>query len=112
MNLEEFLLKNVGRFPPRVVAWIEKRLKTIPAIRQKIDQEYDEMMAGLEGSLKPYRGQFPSFTEIPETGRDRADILREMEAMQAQEEANWRNGFVSGAVYHGDQGHIEFLNKV
>ena len=112
MNLEEFLLKNVGRFPPRVVAWIEKRLKTIPAIRQKIDQEYDEMMAGLEGSLKPYRGQFPSFTEIPETGRDRADILREMEAMQAQEESHWRDGFVSGAVYHGDHAHIEFLNRV
>jgi glutamate/tyrosine decarboxylase-like PLP-dependent enzyme len=35
-----------------------------------------------------------------------------MEAMRAQEEAQWKDGFVSGAVYHGDTGHIDFLNQV
>ena len=112
MNLEDLLLNNLHRFPPRVVAWIEKRLKAIPSIRQKIDQEYDAMMGGLESSIKPYKDRFPAFTEIPAQGRDRAEILREMEAMQAQEEHHWREGMVSGAVYHGDQEHIEFLNQV
>jgi glutamate/tyrosine decarboxylase-like PLP-dependent enzyme len=32
--------------------------------------------------------------------------LRDIEA------AKWEKGFVSGAVYHGDQEHIDFLNKV
>jgi len=112
MNLEDLLLKNVGRLPPRVVAWIEKRLKHIPAFSQKIDREYDEMLEGLESSIKPYKDRVPAFTEIPAQGRARADILREIETMQAQEEAHWREGFVSGAVYHGDQEHIEFLNRV
>ncbi len=112
MNLESLLLNNLHRFPPRVVAWIEKRLKAIPSIRQKIDKEYDDMMGGLESSLKPYKDRFPTFTEIPAQGRDRAEILREMEAMQAQEADRWREGMVSGAVYHGDQAHIDFLNRV
>ncbi|NUM47809.1 MAG: aspartate aminotransferase family protein, partial [Anaerolineales bacterium] len=112
MNLESLLLNNLHRFPPRVVAWIEKRLKAIPSIRQKIDKEYDDMMGGLESSLKPYKDRFPAFTELPAQGRDRAEILREMEAMQSQEEDRWREGMVSGAVYHGDQAHIDFLNRV
>jgi glutamate/tyrosine decarboxylase-like PLP-dependent enzyme len=69
-------------------------------------------MAKLEGSLKPYKGKFEVFTSLPKTGRSRADILADMEAMRAQEESHWKDGFVSGAVYHGDQEHIDFLNQV
>jgi glutamate/tyrosine decarboxylase-like PLP-dependent enzyme len=112
MNWEDFLFKNMGRLHPRLVAWIEKRLKRIPAISAKIEREYDEMMAGLESSVKPYKGKFPAFTKIPEVGREPGDILREMEAMRAEEESHWKHGFVSGAVYHGDEKHIDFLNQV
>ncbi len=112
MNLEEFLFKNLGKLNPRLVAWIEKRLRNIPSVSQKIEGEYDEMMADLESSVKPYKDLFPSFTQIPETGRARADILRELESLRAQEEAQWKDGFVSGAVYNGDAEHIEFLNQV
>ena len=35
-----------------------------------------------------------------------------MEALQAQESERWRQGLVSGAVYQGDAGHIDFLNRV
>ena len=112
MNLEDFLFKNLGKLNPRLVAWIEKRLRKIPSINEKIEKEYDEMMADLESSVKPYKDSFPAFSRLPESGRSRADILREMEAMRAQEEAQWKNGFVSGAVYNGDAEHIEFLNQV
>jgi glutamate/tyrosine decarboxylase-like PLP-dependent enzyme len=70
------------------------------------------MMTGLESSLKPYKTKFASFTKIPEAGRSRDEILREMEALHDLEEDVWKSGFVSGAVYHGDQEHIAFLNKV
>jgi glutamate/tyrosine decarboxylase-like PLP-dependent enzyme len=112
MNLEDLLFHNIGRLPPTLVAWIEKRLKRIPSIKNKIDKEYDGMMAGLEPSLKPYRDSFPAFTRLPETGRSRADILRDMESLRAREEEAWKDGFVSGAVYHGDAAHIDFLNQV
>jgi glutamate/tyrosine decarboxylase-like PLP-dependent enzyme len=112
MNWEEFLFKNLGRMNPRLVAWVEKRLRKIPSISRKIEKEYDDMMAGLEGAVKPYKGKFATFTQLPETGRDRTEILHEMESMCDHEEMQWRDGFVSGAVYHGDQEHIDFLNKV
>ena len=70
------------------------------------------MMEELESSVKPYKGKFTSFTEIPEQGRERADIIREMEAMRDLEEREWTDGFVSGAVYHGDREHIDFLNQI
>ncbi|MGE5643680.1 MAG: pyridoxal phosphate-dependent decarboxylase family protein [Byssovorax cruenta] len=94
------------------MASAEKTLKAIPAVNQRIEKEYGDMMAELEPSVKPYKDRFPSFTRIPETGRERSAILREMEAMRAHEESVWKEGFVSGAVYHGDAEHIDFLNQV
>ncbi|MEW6401429.1 MAG: aminotransferase class V-fold PLP-dependent enzyme [Chloroflexota bacterium] len=112
MDIEDFLFKNMGKLHPRIVAWLEKRIRKIPSIGQKIDKEYDDIMTDLEGSVKPYKDKFPAFTEIPATGRAQADILHDMQAMRAEEESHWKDGFVSGAVYHGDEKHIEFLNQV
>jgi len=72
----------------------------------------DEFMRELEHSLKPYRGDFVTFSHIPEVGRDREEIIKEMEAFRSVEEARWKDGFVSGAVYHGDDEHIDFQNRV
>lgn len=112
MKIEDLLMKNIGKLPTPLVAWVEKRMKKIPAIREKIDKEYDEMMAGLESSLKPYKGRYQVFDKLPTQGRNREEILHEMESLRAQEEDQWKNGFVSGAVYHGDETHIGFLNQV
>ena len=112
MNWEEFLFNNLGRLPPRLVTWLEKRLRKIPSVNQKIEKEYDEIMADLESSVKPYQGRICFIHKNPETGRDRDEILHEMETLHAQEQEQWKDGFVSGAVYHGDQEHIDFLNKV
>ncbi len=112
MSLKDTLLKQLGRIDSRFLGSMEKTLKAIPGVNQRIEKEYDGMMGELESSVKPYKGKFPVFTEIPEQGRERADILREMEAMRALEEQEWAHGFVSGAVYHGDQQHIDFLNQI
>lgn len=112
MNLKDRLLKQLGRIDGRVLGSMEKTLKAIPGVNQRIEREYDGMMEELEDSVKPYKGKFTTFTEIPEVGRSRSEILNEMETMRAQEEAQWREGFVSGAVYHGDEEHIEFLNQI
>ena len=112
MSLKDTLLKQLGRIDNRFLGSMEKTLKAIPGVNQRIEKEYDGMMEELEDSVKPYRGKFPSFVQIPETGRDRSEILQEMDAMRAHEEAQWKEGFVSGAVYHGDEEHIAFLNRV
>ena len=102
MSLKDTLIKQLGRVNRKLIGPVEKGLKAIPGVSQKIEKEYDGMMAELESSVKPYKGKFPSFTQLPEQWRDRAEILSEMQAMRAHEEAQWKEGFVSGAVYHGD----------
>lgn len=66
----------------------------------------------LEKWLKPYRSGFEKYDRLPAQGVDRGKILELMERFNAIEAARWREGFVSGAVYHGDQEHIDFLNRV
>jgi len=72
----------------------------------------EEMMEEVERSIKPYRQDFPTFTHLPKIGRKKKEILQEMEILKAKEESKWKDGFVSGAVYHGDEDHIDFLNQV
>lgn len=66
----------------------------------------------VEKWFKPYKEGFSRFNRIPDQGIKREAILAEMEKMKAIEQARWQNGFVSGAVYHGDETHIDFINRV
>ncbi|HXZ74197.1 MAG TPA: aminotransferase class V-fold PLP-dependent enzyme [Streptosporangiaceae bacterium] len=69
-------------------------------------------MAELDRQLKPYRGQFPSFAELPVTGLARSEVTGLVERLAAAEEHRWRDGYASGAVYHGDPEHVAFLSRV
>jgi glutamate/tyrosine decarboxylase-like PLP-dependent enzyme len=71
-----------------------------------------DLMASLDAQLKPYRGKFPSFAELPGEGLAREDVAGLVERLAAAEEHRWRDGFASGAVYHGDPEHVAFLNRV
>jgi sphinganine-1-phosphate aldolase len=66
----------------------------------------------LEPDLKPYKETYQRYQRLPVKGRAREDILSEMQEINHREHARWEDGFASGAVYHGDPGHIEFLNTV
>ena len=55
---------------------------------------------------------FQTYDAIPENGRTRDDILAEMRQMSELEEARWGRGYASGAVYNGDQEHVDFLSQV
>ncbi len=73
---------------------------------------FEDLVPQLEKALKPYKEGFLSFSEIPATGCSREEILSEMEKLKSLEEAHWKDGKVSGAVYHGDSTHIDFVNRV
>jgi sphinganine-1-phosphate aldolase len=70
------------------------------------------MAADLQKWLKPYKEGFVSFSRLPEAGMEREAILAEMEKLTSIEQARWKDGYVSGAVYHGDETHVDFLNRV
>jgi glutamate/tyrosine decarboxylase-like PLP-dependent enzyme len=112
MDWMEFAQTRLSRLNPRLVAAFERHLRRLAPVRHAIEAETGSVLAGLEASLRPYRAEFPAFPRLPEAGRDRAEVLREMEALQVRERARWQAGLVSGAVYHGDEAHIDFLNRV
>ena len=70
------------------------------------------VMAQIQQSLKPYHDGFLTFRRIPVEGIDRTTILAELETLSAAERDHWSDGHASGAVYHGDPGHVDLLNRV
>lgn len=112
MDTKEIVEKYLGKVSPRVMSVVFKHAKLMPFMKKRIQKEYNGIMSDLENVVKPYKDSFVTFSHIPETGRPNADIINEMRELNSVEESRWRDGFVSGAVYHGDDDHINFLNKV
>ncbi len=98
--------------PPRLLAVAERYLKAIPLVRDRLDKETGSLLAELEGSLKPYKNELPTFGRLPAQGRPREEVLHELEQLEAREHERWKEGLVSGAVYHGAEDHIDFVNRV
>ena len=112
MDLPELGVNLLNRVPSRLLSAAERYLKNVPLLRDRLAKETDSMLAELEGGLKPYRGHIPTFDKLPAQGLSHEEVLREMGEMEAKEEERWKEGFVSGAVYHGASEHIDFLNRV
>ena len=74
--------------------------------------EATDPMADLERRLKPYRDQFSSFRELPADGLPRAEVTSLVQRLASVEERTWREGYASGAVYHGDPEHVAFLSSI
>ncbi len=107
--------RHLKRVNPKVLELALRVIKRIPyfrrMMRNMVQKESAAMMEGLEDTLKPYRGTFPEYSGLPAKGRPRDEIIAMMQRIKGKEEPKWRKGFVSGAVYHGDAAHVEFLNR-
>ncbi|GIW00861.1 aminotransferase class V-fold PLP-dependent enzyme [Roseiflexus sp.] len=95
----------------RAVAACETILRCIPAVQRRLEARYEALLADIEPSLKPYRNELPAITRLPTIGRSRDEILDEMRRLAERETPRWREGYVSGAVYHGDPDHQAFLSQ-
>lgn len=82
------ILHNLTR---RVSPAVEKGARAIPAVNRRIEAQYDDLMAGLEPSLKPYRDGLVSRAHLPEAGLERAAILHEMSELRDRRQARWRD---------------------
>ena len=102
----------LGRINTRLLNWAFKYIKKLPAVRKEVEKEFEGIMGDIESSVKPYKDRFTTYRRIPENSLAREDILENMAALNSIEESRWKEGFASGAVYHGDPEHINFLNNV
>lgn len=111
MDLMSVVRNCFGWLPGKAAAALEKGLRALPGVEGKIDQEFAGLLGQMEHSVKPYREVYPTFAQLPEKGRDPAEVLTELAALKACEEDRWKDGFVSGGVYHGDSGWVDFLSQ-
>ncbi len=67
MDIAEIAAK-LRRLDPRVARAAERVARRVPALRARLDREYDRMLAGMEREVKPYRGRAASFARLPANG--------------------------------------------
>ena len=106
------LLYLTAKLPKRLHGPIEKSIRRLPGVQKMMEREYEAMLAGLEKDLRPYDDQIAPMSTLPEQGLSQEAILSMMRQIGEQEARRWRQGYASGAVYHGDPEHIAFMNEV
>jgi glutamate/tyrosine decarboxylase-like PLP-dependent enzyme len=62
---------------------------------------------GAMSSPKPQKTQ----RMLPPQGQSAEGLLELMAGYKEQDEARWKDGQLSGAVYHGDEDHLDLLNE-
>ncbi|MGB8224401.1 MAG: aminotransferase class V-fold PLP-dependent enzyme [Polyangiales bacterium] len=110
MDIKDLANVRLGPLEP-LVARIYRYAKRLPIVKERLEAEYGPIMEELRKSAKPYAGEVESHTTLPAEGKPRADILTEIRELQRRESHRWQDGYVSGAVYHGDPEHIAFLSE-
>jgi len=106
------IMEKLSFIPTPLLKIIEKFLRKLPSVEKEINQQTQSVISGLEKELKPYSTKFELYLKLPKTGVNQEEILKTIENITSTENSRWEDGFVSGAVYHGDAKHIEFMNKV
>lgn len=73
--------------------------------------DMDEMITEMKRIFKPYENSFEKHRDIPEKGIERDEILKILRELIIPENRVWETGHVSGAVYQGENAHVEFTNN-
>jgi glutamate/tyrosine decarboxylase-like PLP-dependent enzyme len=79
-------------------------------MRRSLESEYTAMLEAAP-ALVP-KAAVAVHRRLPGRPIPREEVLADVAALAAAEEEPWRSGLASGAVYHGDADHIDFLNRV
>jgi len=83
--------------------------KYIPSVKAKVDEEKQKTILALGKQLRGNLG-FEPYKHIPEEGVDHEELISLMTEMGRNGEEKWKNGRVSGAVYHGGDEHAQLMD--
>ncbi len=110
MNITDISDRFLNRMPRRWSSALYAGARKFPRLRRMLEDEYEEMLA--DAQLEQPGDDYPVFDRIPSTPMPQDEILDLAASFAKAEEADWSEGRASGAVYHGDGEHIDFLNRV
>ncbi|GMF37904.1 unnamed protein product [Phytophthora lilii] len=89
-------------------------LKQLPIVSAKVADEMRKIEGEVEHSLKghdPLAGKMEKLRALPAKGMADDKLLALMTDLAGDSDDKWREGLVSGAVYHGEKEHLDVLNK-
>lgn len=112
MELPKSAQAVLSRMPPSVAKQVERVLEKLPVVGDLVRAEKKKVSDSLKASIRKHRPTELAFDALPQKPHSPEALLSTLKTLAAREAPMWRDGRVSGGVYHGDSKHLEFLNEV
>ncbi|KAJ9164982.1 PLP-dependent transferase [Coniochaeta hoffmannii] len=74
----------------------------LPGVRSTVKKQVDEAVAKMSSKLVPTGTK--RYLTLPEEGWSEEAVRKELDALANMDHTRWEDGYVSGAVYHGEEG--------
>lgn len=76
-----------------------------PGVRGRVQKQVQESLAAMSAKLVPQAQT--RYLTLPKDGLPADAVRAELDALAAMDHTRWEDGYVSGAVYHGEDGLME-----
>jgi glutamate/tyrosine decarboxylase-like PLP-dependent enzyme len=112
MNIPPAAQAVLSKLPKGVTRRLEVVLDKLPFVGDLVRAEKKKVADSMRESVRKHRPTALQFAELPRQGLATSEILSTLKTLATAETPMWRDGRVSGGVYHGDEAHLAFLNEV
>lgn len=72
-----------------------------PGVRGKVQKQVDDALAKTQAKL--VQENLPKYLTLPKLGLSEDAVRKELEVLANLDHTKWEEGYVSGAVYHGEE---------
>ncbi len=112
MEIPAIAQQLLSRLPKRVAGRLEGVLERLPVVGALVREEKKKVGESLKKDVAKHRPTELRFEALPKEGLAPKVLLDQLAAFATAEAPKWREGKVSGGVYHGADEHLAFLNQV
>lgn len=73
-----------------------------PGVRTQVRKQVAEALGKIQTKMVPAEGTAVRYLALPKEGWTDENLRRELETLANMDHTRWEDGYVSGAVYHGE----------
>lgn len=88
-----------------------RKLRQLPIVKQKVQKKLNSTAGEVEQQLQEGLENKSFLNKLPDKGWTKDSILKEIRKYLAYGKFSWEDGYVSGAVYHGNDDNLSALIK-
>lgn len=102
----------LSRVPPSLATRLEGVIDRLPGVGPKVREEKRKVAAELKRKVAEHRPSELLMPRLPDAGLSAQTVLSTLKTVADRENPRWKEGQLSGGVYHGDPAHLALLNEV